>query len=621
MAKTTNKEIAALAGVSPATVSMALHGRKGISEETRRRVLEIAQELNYTPPTKLRTGADGAIVLLTDTLSGCVGPFALRGLCRYAMQNNLELRLLTLPQLMENLSGCLSGCALLVTFDVIERSLLERLSACCPRILILDGSFARKPFFNIRIDYSGAAYALTRYLSDAGHRSFLYLNQDLSSDKNLICFSGFQRLILEKNLLLNPKQIIMDASSDPNVWSHFPNIIRSCNVSAVICTSEEAAVEATNRLLHSGFRVPQDVSVATICTDDSMVYPNFSFTRVSLGLDRLEEAMRQIAQETSPIPSVQDLFLEPKPVQQGASSGSPKFNPSTKKLALALYLKEHPTMRLARAGFLNKVQQMGYQAEVVGTTQRDTASFIESCRQLADLKPDGVALWLPEPEVVDMLCAQGIPVVNIHSTCLPNSMSREKRLACHIAGNTDSISRNVARFLAEKLRDRKGVIAVTQSDDNMSETVLTEAFVRQMKELCPQVTVVTDLFFFQHTAQNTSRVKDFIRNTPELLAAFSTCGDACVTWAEAKKALDRPEIIVIGTDYTEETVALLESGEIQAFVAQPVYEEAQMSVDALDAVLRGNDYPLVCQLDAPLVTVGNVEKYRRLLQEVQNWYV
>jgi LacI family transcriptional regulator len=42
-------QIAELAGVSIGTVDRALHGRTGISEETRMRVLRIAKELDYTP--------------------------------------------------------------------------------------------------------------------------------------------------------------------------------------------------------------------------------------------------------------------------------------------------------------------------------------------------------------------------------------------------------------------------------------------------------------------------------------------------------------------------------------------------------------------------------------------
>lgn len=45
----TIKEVALLAGVSAATVSLVLNGRPGISEKTRARVLQAASDLSYTP--------------------------------------------------------------------------------------------------------------------------------------------------------------------------------------------------------------------------------------------------------------------------------------------------------------------------------------------------------------------------------------------------------------------------------------------------------------------------------------------------------------------------------------------------------------------------------------------
>lgn len=45
----TIKDVAKKAGVSPATVSAVINGRKGISEETRRKVMEAIRELNYAP--------------------------------------------------------------------------------------------------------------------------------------------------------------------------------------------------------------------------------------------------------------------------------------------------------------------------------------------------------------------------------------------------------------------------------------------------------------------------------------------------------------------------------------------------------------------------------------------
>ena len=46
------KEIAAEAGVSKTTVSLALNGHKGVSDETRTRILEIARRMNYRLPSE-----------------------------------------------------------------------------------------------------------------------------------------------------------------------------------------------------------------------------------------------------------------------------------------------------------------------------------------------------------------------------------------------------------------------------------------------------------------------------------------------------------------------------------------------------------------------------------------
>ena len=46
---TTIYDIARKAGVSSAAVSMALNKKKGVSEKTRARIMDIAEELNYKP--------------------------------------------------------------------------------------------------------------------------------------------------------------------------------------------------------------------------------------------------------------------------------------------------------------------------------------------------------------------------------------------------------------------------------------------------------------------------------------------------------------------------------------------------------------------------------------------
>ena len=68
------RKIAAQAGVSVGTVSRVLNNKAGVSEDVRRRVLEIAQELNYTPAKRVTMSRSAVthIALLVRPLGDCL---------------------------------------------------------------------------------------------------------------------------------------------------------------------------------------------------------------------------------------------------------------------------------------------------------------------------------------------------------------------------------------------------------------------------------------------------------------------------------------------------------------------------------------------------------------------
>ena len=133
MGKVTNKDIAERAGVSAAAVSLAIHGRKGISEATRANILRIVQEMNYAPPSRSCTDSR-AVVLIPGTGLRMPPPALLQGIADFAAQ----LHILTLQQLMEDFPAKLTGCMLLVTFDELDRSKLDLIASASPDILVLD---------------------------------------------------------------------------------------------------------------------------------------------------------------------------------------------------------------------------------------------------------------------------------------------------------------------------------------------------------------------------------------------------------------------------------------------------------------------------------------------------
>ena len=70
---TTLRDVAMLAGVSVATASKALNGRAHVHPDTRRRVVEAAERISFTPNTlaqAILAGQTGAVGLLTNDLEG-----------------------------------------------------------------------------------------------------------------------------------------------------------------------------------------------------------------------------------------------------------------------------------------------------------------------------------------------------------------------------------------------------------------------------------------------------------------------------------------------------------------------------------------------------------------------
>ena len=66
----TIREIAAQAGVSPAAVSLVINNKKGVSEETRKRILSVMEESGYSPAVRKKGEKPLKIVVLKYRVHG-----------------------------------------------------------------------------------------------------------------------------------------------------------------------------------------------------------------------------------------------------------------------------------------------------------------------------------------------------------------------------------------------------------------------------------------------------------------------------------------------------------------------------------------------------------------------
>lgn len=210
--KTTIKDVAKHAKVSPATVSYVLNGVKKVSEKTKKRVLDAVEELNYYP--------DFAAVNLskrTSNLIGVVLPAAeesmfehnayynefVGGIELVARLNNFDT-LITGEGNIEGLSQWvkkrnLDGLIYMGLFP--EESSAELKALNVPTVLIDAYGEYTEYFNNVNIDDERGGYLATKHLIALGHENIAFVATNVNlSPVDYLRYQGYQKALKEASL-------------------------------------------------------------------------------------------------------------------------------------------------------------------------------------------------------------------------------------------------------------------------------------------------------------------------------------------------------------------------------------------------------------------------------------
>ena len=297
MAKTTNREIAKLAGVSPAAVSIAMNGKPGISDETRERILNIARQLNYcTNATSAKVLRDRStyIAVLYRTDSLLVDQSFYSEMCNAAMITCRDLgytlvstyitgedSALELPPSIR--SGEVDG---VLIFGDQKPGIYAELKRIGIPFVVLDSCRPFSPHPSIYVDYDATAYLATRHLIELGHRDIVYISNSLLHDFNTHILSGFQKATTEANITLYPNRMQLEAADQPDD-------LRRCVERAMagpgcptafFCCCDTYAMKIMHILSSMGYRVPQDISVISI--DDIHIAKFLTPALTTMAVDR-----------------------------------------------------------------------------------------------------------------------------------------------------------------------------------------------------------------------------------------------------------------------------------------------------------------------------------------------
>ncbi|MDF2542341.1 MAG: helix-turn-helix family protein [Herbinix sp.] len=280
--KTIN-DVAQLAGVSVATVSKVFNGRKGVSEETRQRIIEIAEELDYFPnhsASQLARGKRETIgvvfsLLESKTLQDEYLIRIINGIFNKAELLGYRILVFTTNTVERNNQNFLQFCRSNNLAGLIIHGLdrddpqLEKLINSEIPCVFIDINISGTKTTNISVDNVTACIDVVNILTGLNHQHIAFVSGNLHSSVALDRLKGYEIGMKAMNW---PLHVIECDYSKENAYKLSKDyLLYHPEITAFFCASDLMAVGVLDACIELGYKVPEDMSI--------IGFDNLSFTQ------------------------------------------------------------------------------------------------------------------------------------------------------------------------------------------------------------------------------------------------------------------------------------------------------------------------------------------------------
>jgi len=269
----TINDIAKEAGVSKATVSRVLNTPEKVSEETRKKVLEVIKKRQYRPnpfARGLNTRKTGVIGVLVSDITNPFYAVMVRSIeevCRAyqyhiflcntgGRQEEEELYLRSL--LEKRVDGVILGAT---QTDSAIIHLLEDVEI--PFIFVSRLPREREHYDYVVADNILGGYMATRYLLSLGHTRIAYFAGRWATSSNLDRFEGYRKALCEAGIEVKEEHIYHGEFTMEGGYREGIKMlsIEKDRPTAVFCANDAMAIGLLEACHERGVRVPEDLSI------------------------------------------------------------------------------------------------------------------------------------------------------------------------------------------------------------------------------------------------------------------------------------------------------------------------------------------------------------------------
>ena len=329
--KPTMRDIAREVGTSAVTVSKAMAGKTGMSDELRMKILKKASEVGYEYPHSNRLLPREHLeigILIPDKYFEADSFYAeiykrlVKKLADLGHFGLLELldpeneRNLNLPSLLttKHVDG-------LILLGEPEKPYYRKVAQAGTPVVFLDFYDEQANADAVAGDNSYGTYRLTSHLIRRGHRKIGFVGNNKATSSIMDRFLGYYRAMLVNDLQVREEWILPDRGLTGGlVKPELPEELPT----AFVCNCDMTARMMIDLLQEKGYRVPEDISVTGF--DD---YPPGGENEIPLSTFRIDtDGMIQLAVKTL----LDRCTGETKPFGRTVVSGQPVYRNSESEI-------------------------------------------------------------------------------------------------------------------------------------------------------------------------------------------------------------------------------------------------------------------------------------------------
>lgn len=318
----TLQDVAKKANVSVSTVSRALNDSGVVNESTRRRVLRVAEQLDYRPNRYAQFLANGRTRSLGMVVSNISNPFFLDifvSMEEVARRKRYEVLVehtgYSAARLISGIHSMLerrvAGLAVIVS-EMAQTVMEEILASGLPTVVYDVGSPGPK-ITNIRTRYKLGMQRIVQYLYGLGHRRMAFVAHHSGLTPLGARRQSFVEAAAEYGKSVDFDVVTGDEDSPAGGMEAVRRLLSSgFQPTAIVCVNDCMAIGAMRAVLSSGLSIPQDISVTGFDNITFSQFTNPPLTTVDIPRGRIGQMAAEALLSHGNHLAGQEVLVEPE---------------------------------------------------------------------------------------------------------------------------------------------------------------------------------------------------------------------------------------------------------------------------------------------------------------------